>query len=140
MPVEVEWHLLYRVIGERFWGKVEMSDIELHIDRCVQLLTEAQHTQPENRVHLLADGLEVESMFPLYQAVAQGVRPMRFKNRGILFLITNNNTHQAIVEVTARIGRFPMHAYSDRQAALDAVATQLASEDQLHHRASQRRD
>ena len=138
MPVEVSWHIAHRVIGERFWGKVDIDDIDLHINSCVQFLAEAQTAAPQNTVHLLSDGTDVESMYPLYKAGAQGIRPMRFSNRGLAFLITRNRTHRTIAEVTARVGRFPMHVFSDRQTALDAVVEQLAKEDQ-HRRHTDRR-
>jgi hypothetical protein len=129
LPVEVGWHVRYRVIGERYWGNVDAGDINQHIEACVRLLTDAEKMAPEYAVHLFADGLEAERLFPLYKAVAQGIRPMTFSNRGVLFLVTGSAMHRMIVEVTARVGRFPMQVFGSRQDALNAVAEQLAAED-----------
>ena len=128
MPVRVEWQVRHRVIYERYWGHVSSEDLSRHIDACVQMLADAQQQAPLNTVHLFADALEAESIFPIYKAVAQGVRPLNFSNRGNLYLVTRNRSHQLIIEIAARIGRFPMHVFSDLQSALAAVAIQVEAD------------
>jgi len=132
MPYQASWHIVHQVIEARFWGRVSVEDTDVHNDACVQLLTEAQNMAPKSTVHLLLDALEAESIPPLYLRFAQGMRVLKFKNRGTLFLITRSSSIKSIIEVTAYVSRehFPLRVFAEREEALQALDGYLARDAQ----------
>jgi hypothetical protein len=132
MPYYGDWYIVHKVIEARFWGHVSVEETDVHNDVCVRLLTVAQQHAPNSTVYLLFDAGEAESFPPLYLRFAQGMRVLRFQNRGTMFLVVRNNAIRSVLEVTAHISRhhLPLQVFEDRQAALDAIERVLAREAQ----------
>lgn len=128
MPYHGDWYVVHKVIEARFWGHVTVDETDTHNDVCVRLLTEAQALDPNNIIYLLFDAGEAESFPPLYLRFAQGLRVLRFQNRGTMFLIVRNSAIRSVFEVTAHISRhhLPMRVFQERQAALHAIESYLA--------------
>jgi hypothetical protein len=127
MPYHGDWYIVHKVIEARFWGQVTVEETDIHNDVCVQLLTEAQALDPDNTIYLLFDAGEVDSFPPLYLRFAQGLRVLRFQNRGTMFLVVRNSAIRSIFEVTAHISRhhLPLRVFQERQEAIDAIETVL---------------
>jgi len=130
MPIHVDWYLLHHVIRERVWGHATQEDLNQHFDACKQMLAEAYTLSPQNKVHLLVDARDAESLTPLYLAVDRGSQILQFKNRGTLFLVTRNRAVRTVVELTARIGgtHFPLRVFNEHEAALEALTSYLAQD------------
>ena len=132
MPYEARWYLAHKVMEARFWGEVSINDTDQHSDACVQMLTEAQSQSPTSLVYLLFDALEAENFPPLYLHISQGIRVLKFKNRGAMFAITSNRGIRSIFEITAHLTRehFPLRLFSDRESAVQSLESYLARDRQ----------
>lgn len=130
MPYQAQWYLPYKVIEARVWGRMTLEDWEQHRQSSARMLTEAQIHAPGSTVYLLMDTLDAESMPPIYLTIPKGQRVLKFKNRGTLFLIVQNDAIRSIMEVTAHITSEPflLRIFKERQAALDALTATLAKD------------
>lgn len=130
MPYHIDWYLPHQVSDARIWGHLSLEELELYTDTCVRMLAEAQAQAPGNRVHIIIDMLDAESIPPLYLMASQGVRVLKFKNRGTMFLLVQNTAVRSVMEITSHVMgvHFPMRIFKERQAALDALAAYLAKE------------
>ena len=110
------------------WGIVTLDEMETYTDICVQMLIEAQAHNPHGFLHIIIDMRQAESIPPLYLMISQGVRVLKFRNRGTMFLIATHGSIRAVMELTARVTRehFPLRIFSERQEALDALTLYLA--------------
>lgn len=131
MAITIDWHIPHRVILQRLWGDATAADMDVHFSECMRLLQEAYAVAPNNKVHLLLDAVEAESLVPLYREVERGSRLIQQKNRGILFLATRNRAVRAVIEITARLGgqHFPLHVFQDMPHAIEALNRLLEKED-----------
>lgn len=130
MSYAYEWYIPYRVMDARVWGEVTTAELEHHADVCVEYLTLARLHNPEGVVNIIFDTLGATHIPPLYLMMSQGIRVMKFKNRGTMYLVANNSAVRSVIEVTARVMReyFPLRIFSTRQEALDALHAAMAKE------------
>ena len=130
MPYHGDWHIVHKVIEARFWGRVTVEETDVHNDVCVRLLTEAQARDPNNTIYLLFDAGAAETFPPMYLRFAQGLRVLRFQNRGTMFLVVRNSAIRSVFEGTAHISRhhLPLRVFQERQAALDAIEACIAKD------------
>jgi hypothetical protein len=131
MPFSGDWYIPYSVIEVRFWGKVDVHDLDQFFELCVKLLTEAQIHAPDRRLHLVVDGMDIETMPPTYLMIARTMPMLRFKNRDRMFLITQKSTTRSILELTAHVMNFPMSIFNTRDEALQAVEA-LIVKNEIH--------
>ena len=121
MPFFGGWYIPYTAIEVRIWGKVDVHDLDQFFELSMNLLAEAQIQVPGKRLHLIADGLQIETMPPTYLMISRTMPMLRFKNRDSMFLITQKSTTRSILELTAHVMNFPIHVFNTRDEALRAV-------------------
>lgn len=121
MSYEGGWYIPCRVAEVRFWGPVTNEDLDIHTELCVKLLTEAQTHAPERRIHLLLDATEVTSLPPLYLMLPRALPVLRFKNRDMMFVITQKSTFRSIMEITAHVLNFSVSTFDSRPEAIQAL-------------------
>ncbi|MBI5929746.1 MAG: hypothetical protein HY862_10580 [Chloroflexi bacterium] len=129
MPYQGEWYIPCRVINARLWGKAAVEDFDKHTALCVELLSQAQIQAPSASVHMLLDVEEAESLPPLYLMFARAMPVLRFKNRGVMFVITRNRTIKSIIELTAHVMNFSILMFNSRSEAMSALEATLLKED-----------
>lgn len=129
MPYQGEWHIPCRVIYARLWGKAAIDDFDEHTALCVDLLSQAQVESPTTRVHMILDVEEAESLPPLYLMFGRAMPVLRFKNRGVMFVVTRNRTIKSIIELTAHVMNFSIMMFNSRADALSALEATLLKED-----------
>ena len=132
MPHEITWYLPHKVIDLRIWGHVTNEETDLHNDIIVSMLSEAQAAAPTEMLYIVYAALEVQSFPPLYLRFSQGLRVLRFKNRGTMFLVAKDGAIRSILEVTARVSRehFPLRVFGERQHAIEALQVYLTRDAQ----------
>jgi len=76
---------------------------------------------------MIFDALEAESIPPMYLMITQGMRTLKFKNRGTFFLLANNKSVRSVIEITSRVARehFPLRVFTKRQDAIEALNSYL---------------
>lgn len=127
MPIEIKWHIPYRVIDERAWGDLTQADTVYHSENIIRLMNEALAHDPEQIVCLLYDDTETTSMPPIYLMLKEIVPLMHFKNRGTMYHITSNDRLRSIINLTGYIMKFPIRTFSTREDALRALEADLSS-------------
>jgi len=129
MPYSGDWYIPLRVAETRFWGKVDSHDIDQHNEVCIRLLTEAQIHAPGRLIHMILDGSEIESLPLLYLMFSRAAPVMRFKNRDIMFFVTQKSTTRSIFELTAHVLNFRMRVFDTRAEALEALEAVMLKEE-----------
>jgi hypothetical protein len=129
MPYHGEWYIPHRVVNARFWGKAGVDDFDQHTAVCVELLSQAQGQVPGATVHMILDVEEAESLPPLYLMFGRAVPVLRFKNRGIMFVVTRNRTIKSIIELTAHVMNFSIMMFNSRAEMFSALEATLLKED-----------
>ncbi len=125
MPIEVEWHIPYRVIDETMSGKLSSHDMDEHTSRMLAMLQEAEIHAPGKLVYLLLDTTRADIMPPAYLMLQHALPVLRMKNRGLMILITQSKTFRSIIELTAHVMRFPVHSVATREEALKVLAATM---------------
>jgi hypothetical protein len=129
MPFVIDWYIPYRVIDVRLWGEVSGDEIRQLATHFVDMLTQVQIHMPDKKPYLLYDTLEALSMPPLYLMLKEAAPVLRFKNRGPMFHITQNQAIRSIAEITAHVTQFQLLLFETRAEALRALQVALAKDD-----------
>lgn len=128
MALEFKWYIPYRVIDARLTGHLTAEGAQEVVDNFVRMLTEAQSIAPGKLCYLLFDTREAKSVPPIYLMMKQSLPVLRFKNRGHMFHITNNQTIRSIFDLTAHVSQFPIMALATREEALKALEAIMLNE------------
>ncbi|MDX2075911.1 MAG: hypothetical protein SFZ02_05735 [bacterium] len=128
MPLHVEWYIPYRVTDARVWGVFTVEEVQQMSDIFVKYLTEASIHAPNTTPHIIFDSTENISMPPIYRMMTQALPVLRFKNRGIMFHITKNNTMRSLMELTAHVTKFKLRTFATREEAIRALEAVLIAE------------
>lgn len=131
MSYSAEWLVPLRIAEMRVWGEVTLDDMKQHTAVCVQMLTEAQTQFPHRQIHMIFDASGCTAFPPIYLWMPHGLPVLRFQNRGLMLLITNNKRIRSITEVTAHVMNFQMRTYPQREDALKAVEALLSHDERL---------
>ena len=129
MPITVGWHIENRVIEMQAEGQVLVADVVAWIDEQSKLLAQAQDKTPETLVYTLHDATDAESYPPIYLMVKRALPVLRFKNRGPIFLVTQAPKIRSVFALTSHVMDFPVHVFSTRDDALNAIQIAIAKED-----------
>src|SRR5688572_22266447 len=121
MPFSGDWYIPNAAIEVRFWGNIDVNDLDQFFSMSMNLLAEAQTEAPGKRLHLIVDGLEIDSMPPAYLMITRTMPMLRFKNRDTMFLITQKSTIRSILELTSHVMNFPLRIFDTRAEALQVV-------------------
>ena len=128
MALETAWYIPYRVIEARLTGHLTAAGAQEIVDSLVCMLTEAQTIAPGKLCYFIFDTREAKSVPPIYLMMKQSLPVLRFKNRGHMFHITNNQTIRSIFDLAAHISQFPIMALATREEALKALEAIMLSE------------
>jgi hypothetical protein len=129
MPLNVDWYLPYRVIDVRLSGEVTQAEMSRMASHLVRMLTEVQSHAPGRKAYLLVDTLEAISMPPLYLMLKDALPVLRFKNRGPLFQVTQNQVIRSMMQLNAHITQHQLLSFETRVEALRVLDAALIKED-----------
>ncbi len=128
MPLDIDWHIPYRVIRVHATGIVKTEDFDHFAEVSVRLLSEAQTHAPGTLVYNIFDSLEVDIYPPVYLMLGRALPVLRFKNRGPLFLITQNRATSTLFELTAHVTNFSLRVFKTHEEALEVLELALAKD------------
>lgn len=128
MPIEVNWYLPTRILHARAWGRIHPDELDPYTDTCEKFLLEAL-ANSDKLVYLVMNGLEIESLPPVYVLGARGMPVIRMKNRGPMFFVTENRAIRTIVELTAHVTRFSLQVFTTEELAFKAAEAVMVRDD-----------
>jgi hypothetical protein len=129
MPLNVDWYLPYRVIDVRVSGEVTQSEMSQMASHLVEMLSEVQSYAPTKKAYLLFDTLEVVTMPPLYLMLKDALPVLRFRNRGPLFHVTQNQVIRSMMQLNAHITQHQLLSFETRAETLRVLDATLIKED-----------
>jgi hypothetical protein len=127
----VDWHIPYRVIKARLVDEIPVPELDVVTEAIAAKLQEGLEKSPGQPIHFLCDLLEVTSFPPLYKMLHRTMPVTRFRNRGVMILVTNSRRLRSIFEITAHVfrkGDFKIWVVQSYHEALQTLDDILARE------------
>lgn len=128
MSYEGGWLIPLRVVSVRVWGHITVGDLDQHTELCIRLSQEAELKAPGVKLNMIFDASEALSLPPLYLMVSRALPALRYKNRNMMFFITQNHHYKSIINLTAHVMQFKIRIVADYQEALAGVEALLVED------------